>query len=122
MNSMTPSPAAEEAPKEATLSLRVSFMGIVTSFTGTKELTLDLPEGATLRQLLDDLEQRYGPEFGQRVYRNARPPRALQMCTRIFINEIIVGDEALDEAIPLPQDGGPQPEVLVYILPAATGG
>jgi hypothetical protein len=44
------------------------------------------------------------------------------MCTRIFINEIIVGDEALDEAIPLPEDGGPHPEVLVYILPAATGG
>jgi len=104
------------------VDLRVSFMGMITSFTGVKELALELPETATLRELLDDLEQRYGPEFGKRVYRNARPPRPLQMCTRIFINEIIVGDEALDEAIPLPEDGGPHPEVLVYILPAATGG
>jgi|ETNmetMinimDraft_13_1059891.scaffolds.fasta_scaffold205379_1 molybdopterin converting factor small subunit len=122
MISMIPTPAGEEGHKEAMVSLRVSFMGIITSFTGVKELALELPERATLRQLLDDLEQRYGPEFGKRVYRNAKPPRHLQMCTRIFINEVIVGDDALDQTIPLPQDGGPNPEILVFILPAATGG
>ncbi len=119
---MIPTPAGEEGHKEAMVSLRVSFMGIITSFTGVKELALELPERATLRQLLDDLEQRYGPEFGKRVYRNAKPPRLLQMCTRIFINGNMVDDSALDEILPPPEDGGEYPDILVFILPAATGG
>ncbi len=104
------------------MNLRVSFMGIISSFTGVKELALEIPETATLRELLDELERRYGTEFGQRIYRNAKPPRLLQMCTRIFINGTAIDDGALERVIPPPEDSDHSPEILVYILPAATGG
>ena len=117
-----PTPSGEGGHKEDIVNLRVSFMGITSSLTGTRELALQIPDTITLRGLLDDLEQRYGPEFGQRVYRNAKPPRLLQMCTRIFINGNMVDDSALDEILPPPEDGGEYPDVLVFILPAATGG
>jgi molybdopterin converting factor small subunit len=104
------------------VNLRVSFMGIISRLTGARELALEIPETATLRDLLDELERRYGPEFGQRIYRNARPPRLLQMCTRIFVNGDIVDDAALDRTVSPPRDGEESSEILVFILPAATGG
>jgi hypothetical protein len=103
------------------MNLRVSFMGVIASVTGEKDLALAFDETPTLRGLLDELERRYGPEFGVRVWRNAKPPRLLQMCTRIFINGNLVDEKALDVPLPpSPEEGSS--EVLVYLLPAACGG
>ncbi len=97
-------------------------MGVIATVTGQKELVLETRPGATLRQVLDDLESRFGPEFGLRVFRSQRPPRPLQMHTRIFVNSAVQTDEALDR--PLPPDAGGQggAEVLIYLMPAASGG
>jgi hypothetical protein len=104
------------------MNLRVSFMGVIASLTGEKELALAFDETPTLRGLLDELERRYGAEFGARVWRSAKPPRLLQMCTRIFINGNLVDEKALDVTIPDASKDGTSSEVLVYLLPAACGG
>lgn len=104
------------------MNLRICFMGVIASLTGEKELALDLDGAPTLRGLLTQLEERYGPEFGARVYRSSTAPRLLQMCTRIFINGNLVDDTAMDRPLPSPSEPGASPEVLVYLLPAACGG
>lgn len=102
------------------MTLQVSFMGVIAHMTGVKELALDLGAAPTLRDLLDELERRYGPELAERIYRTSTAPRLLQMCTRIFVNGDLVNDEDLDKR--LKEDAGSPSEILVYILPAACGG
>lgn len=97
-------------------------MGVIGAVTGEKDLSFPAAPSVTLREVLDLLESRYGPEFGRRLFRSQVPPRPLQMHTRIFVNGNVVDDEKLDR--PLTSDGGEteSPEVLIYLLPAATGG
>ncbi len=104
------------------MDVRINFMGVIAAVTGKKELALSFTGTPTLRALIDDLEQRYGPDFGRRVYRTSTAPRRLQMCTRIFVNGRLVDDRALDESLPSPADVKSSAEVLVYLLPAACGG
>lgn len=105
---------------EAAATVRVSFMGLIAYVTKEKELALEFAATPTLRGLLEELERRYGADFGARVFRTSTPPRLLQMCTRIFVNGDLVDDKALDA--PLPAAHGTPPAILVYLLPAATGG
>jgi molybdopterin converting factor small subunit len=104
------------------MNIRVCFMGSIANLTGEKELPLVLHEAPTLRGVLDQLEQRFGPEFGERVFRSANPPRQLQKHTRIFVNRKLVDDEALDESLPPPPDANSSSEILVYLLHASCGG
>jgi hypothetical protein len=106
----------------ASITLRINFMGVIASFTGGKELTLPFDRHRTLRELLNDLEQRYGPEFGARIFRSATPPRRLQMGLRLFINKNLINETALEQPIPLANESGPTSDVLIYFLPAACGG
>ncbi|MBI5628941.1 MAG: MoaD/ThiS family protein [Candidatus Rokubacteria bacterium] len=104
------------------MSIRILFMGVIATVTGQKDLVLEAGPGATLREVLDRLEARYGPEFGMRVFRSQTPPRPLQMHTRIFVNNELATDETLDLALPSvgPEQGAA--EVLIYLMPAASGG
>jgi hypothetical protein len=114
--------ADDRAPAAASITLRISFMGVIASFTGGKELTLAFDRDRTLRDLLCDLEQRYGPEFGARIFRCATPPRRLQMGLRLFINKNLIDEAALEQPIPTANDSGSASDVLIYFLPAACGG
>lgn len=97
-------------------------MGVIASVTGQKDLTLAAESPLTLREVLDRLEVRFGPEFGRRVFRSQTPPRPLQMHTRIFVNGTLAGDEALDQPLPAADAAPGSSEVLIYLMPAATGG
>lgn len=104
------------------MNLEIEFMGVLEDVTRARTLSLDFEQAPTLRELLADLEERYGEEFSTRIFRNATPPRRLQMGTRIFVNGNIVDDRALDTALPPPAEGKSSAAVLVYFLPAACGG
>lgn len=104
------------------MSIRVLLMGVIATVTGQKELVLETRPGATLRQVLDDLEARFGPEFGRRVYRSTEPPRLLQTHTRIFVNRALQSEAALDLPLPAGGEGRDDDEVLIYLMPAASGG
>ncbi|TAK48154.1 MAG: hypothetical protein EPO23_08740 [Xanthobacteraceae bacterium] len=112
--------AQQSGQAGASINLTISFMGVIATITGERELTLELGRQQTLRDLLYELERRYGSEFGARIFRNAQPPRRMQMCTRIFINKNLIDETALDQPIPLASKNSP--EVLIYFLPAACGG
>ncbi len=97
-------------------------MGPLATTLRARETELAGEAGLTLRQLLDRLEARYGPEFAQRIYRTLAPPRQLQMHTRIFVNGSAADDAMLDAPLP---PAGAEPgsaEVLIYFMPGASGG
>lgn len=102
------------------VTLRILFMGVIAQFAGGKELMLDFGRGRTLRELLYELERRYGEEFGARIFRSTTPPRRLQMGMRIFINRKLIDEAALEQ--PLAFESESSPEILIYFLPAACGG
>lgn len=104
------------------MNLQIEFMGVIADVTKANKLSLDYKDPPTLRELLGELESRYGDEFSTRIFRNATPPRRLQMCTRIFVNGNLVDDRALDAALPPASDDPGSSAVLVYFLPAACGG
>jgi hypothetical protein len=112
----------EGASRTDYITLHIHFMGVIASFTGGKELTLEFERDRPLRELLSDLEQRFGPEFGARIFRSATPPRRLQMGLRLFINKKLIDETALEHPIPLSNDSGSASDVLIYFLPAACGG
>lgn len=117
--------APQEQPArgaDAAVTVRVSFMGLIAYVTKERELALGFAETPTLRALLEELERRYGADFGARVFRTSTAPRRLQMCLRIFVNGDVVDDAALDAPLPAPAEAGASPAILVYLLPAATGG
>lgn len=104
------------------MSTRVLFMGVIATVTRQRELVLETRSGATLRQVLDQLEARFGPEFGLRVFRSPAPPRPLQTHTRIFVNRAVQSDATLDAPLPAGGGAGDEDEVLIYLMPAASGG
>ena len=108
--------------RETKINIRVCFMGVIAQYTGEKELALTFNETPTLRGLLDELDRRYGPEFGTHIFRTCTAPRLLQTYTRIFVNNNLVDDEALDNTIPFPPDSSSSSEILIYVLFAACGG
>lgn len=122
-HSINPMPDGGDEPAQAaSITLHIRFMGVIASFTGGKDLTLEFGRDRTLRELLCDLEQRYGAEFGARIFRCATPPRRLQMGLRLFVNKKLIDETALDHPIPLSNDSGSASDVLIYFLPAACGG
>jgi len=117
------SDGAERHPKSnSTQHLRILFMGVIANITGERELTLTIDPSRTLRDLLYSLEQRFGPEFGVRVFRNSTPPRRLQMGMRIFINKNLIDERALDQPVSMITEQQQSAEILIYFLPAACGG
>jgi len=104
------------------MNVQIDFMGMIADITRTKKLALDFDEAPTLRELLGELECRYGEEFGTHIYRSARTPRELQKAMRIFINGNVVDDRALEVSLPALPEPGSHTAVLVYFLPACCGG
>lgn len=104
------------------MNVQIDFMGVIANITRTRKLGLDFDDAPTLRELLDELEHRYGDEFSARIYRNASAPRRLQTSTRIFINGNLADDSALEALLPSPPEPGASAAILVYFLPAACGG
>ena len=56
------------ATNEATLSVRVAFMGELPSLVGRRNLQASLPQGATVADLLEFLSATYGDAFTCRVF------------------------------------------------------
>lgn len=54
--------------KQSTPAVRVTFMGELPSIVGQRSLQVDLPEGATVGELLESLSKAYGDKFTCRAF------------------------------------------------------
>ncbi len=55
-------------PEEATIAVRVKFMGDLPALTGQRNIVVQLPEGSTAGDLLYSLSKTYGDPFRCRVF------------------------------------------------------
>lgn len=94
-------------------SVRVSFMGDLTSLIGQRNVAAMVPEEATVGDLLQALSDTYGDKFTQRVFQT---PDKLQHTILIFVEGEEINQSA-GLATPL-ADG----EVEVIMLPMLGGG
>lgn len=98
----------------ATCTVAVKFLGFLEKLTGHREITLQVGERSTVLDLLQELNERFGPRFYASVF---RVPGELHTYVRIFVNE----EEVSSLDLPLPFQDGPT-QVAVFLLPAMTGG
>jgi len=56
------------ATEPSTLAVRVTFMGELPSLIGQRNLLVNLPQGATVGELLGSLSRTYGDVFTCRVF------------------------------------------------------
>jgi hypothetical protein len=54
----------------ALIQCKVIFAGLIKRVAGSSEMTVTLPAGATLGDLLRDLTARFGPEFEDKILLN----------------------------------------------------
>lgn len=99
--------------QEPLLTVQVRFMGDLRGLLGQAGLTLSLPQGSTLTDLLTRLCDRYGEALYRRLFTRAG---VLEHTVVIFHN----GTDARDLAgLATPLEGG---QVEVVMLPMFEGG
>lgn len=104
---------ASLALKESIPAVRVTFMGELPSIVGQRSLQVDLPEGATVGELLEFLSKTYGEKFTCRAF---SAPGKLHHTMLVFVDGENIKERG-GLAAPL-GDG----EVEVIMLPMFGGG
>jgi len=98
---------------QSRLTVRMKFMGDLTTIIGQRNLELEMPAESTVRDLFASLSKTYGEAFTARVFSN---PTKLHHYILIFIDgESIKGQGALDAKLG-------KGEVDVVMLPMFGGG
>ena len=72
-----------KASQPSGIAVRVTFMGGLQMFTGTRELQLAFVEGATVADLLAELSNLYGDAFTCRIFSS---PGKLEHSVLIFVD------------------------------------
>ncbi|TDA65514.1 MAG: hypothetical protein D9V47_13370 [Clostridia bacterium] len=49
------------------MRVRVLFYSFLRDLAGESEAWIDIPEGATLKQLIEEVGRKYGPDLGQAI-------------------------------------------------------
>jgi len=65
------------------LIIAVESLGAIKALIGSREIQVEMPDGARLADLLERLSQQYGPEFNRQVNAGGDWP---ELRARIFIN------------------------------------
>ena len=94
--------------------IQLKLMGPLGRLAGERETRLLVDEGATVRDLLTLLADRYGPEFAGAIF---RAPGEVHTYLRAFLDE---RDAELGDRIA--REGGAPAAVAVLIVPGFEGG
>ena len=94
-------------------TVRINFYGVVKDAVDQPYVEVETPQGATVRDLLQLLAQRYGDVF---VHRVLDANTGIKTYVKIFINDRNIED------LDTPITAGPDVDATVYVLPATMGG
>lgn len=91
------------------ITVKVRFFGILERYAGTRLIVFDVPEGYTLQELLDKLEEINPPAYRDllRQITESRP------FLRIMVNDVLIHE---NDEFPLSQDD------VITLLPGISGG
>jgi hypothetical protein len=94
--------------------IQLKLMGPLGRLAGERETRLRVEDGATVRDLLVLLAERYGTEFADAIF---RAPGEVHTHLRAFVDE---QDAELGDRVT--REGGAPPAVAVLIVPGFEGG
>ncbi len=95
------------------VNVKVKFHGVIRDITKGPSAEVQLPEGSTIRDLLNQLHQNYGSEFADRVLDDRLGVRTY---VKLFLNNYEVN--TLDTPIP----NEPDANAMLYVMPGSAGG
>jgi len=98
-------------------TVSVKYHGVIRDVTKEPAAAFELPEGGTVRDLLDLMHQRYGPDFAERVLDERMGVRSYVM---LFLNGKQLDNIALDTTKVCV--GGAPTEAILYVMSGASGG
>lgn len=94
--------------------VNVRFFGLLAAMAGERRVTLSLPEGSTLGDVVAELGKRFGQNFLDSI---VRAPGEMHSYCQAFVNDTQVDDLAAGL-----EAGGPAAEVGLILLMASEGG
>ncbi len=112
-NGCAPETVEEPVPMKETIAVKIKFMGDLRAVVGKRDLTMNLPQGSTIGDLLTCLSNLYGEPFSRWVFTQAGD---LHHYILIFMNGRNIR-EAGELAVKLEES-----EVEIIMLPMFEGG
>jgi|SRR3990170_3295686 len=100
------------------IPVKVKFYGTIKTVVKDTQLSVDLPDGATVKDLLAYLTEKFGEAFSTRVLDSKG---RMQSYVRMYVNEDDVDNDNLTTVLERPGPDSPA-EVLVYVVPTYSGG
>ncbi|MCL5958931.1 MAG: MoaD/ThiS family protein [Chloroflexi bacterium] len=97
--------------------VRVRLYGAVRHIVRQSKLDVEIPEGSTIRQVIDLLGVRYGAALTQKVLRS---DGRMQTFVRLYHNDTEIDDDSLNT--PVNPDTDTVPELSLYVIMAQEGG
>jgi len=91
------------------ITVKIQFFGILEKYAGARLIVFDVPEGYTLKELLDKLEEINPPAYRDLIQ---QIPESEQFI-RIMINDGLIHE---NDGFPLSQDD------VITLLPGISGG
>lgn len=95
----------------------VSFYGVIRDLVDSRRVEIQLPAESTVKELLETLCERYGPNFRVKVL---SPEGRLQKSVKVVVGSDNIDQEGLSRRLAGEEEAAP--EVMVLIIPPVFGG
>ncbi|HBG75234.1 MAG: hypothetical protein A2X25_12715 [Chloroflexi bacterium GWB2_49_20] len=92
------------------ITVSISYFNILASYAGTRKVEVSLPEGATLRHVVEHLDKNASQQLHQVLFQKGEFSKYI----KIFLNQQLVGEGRLET----PLKNGDE----MMIFPAIAGG
>ena len=99
------------------MKVKVKYHGVIRDITGGSTAEFDVPDDASVSDLLGHMREQYGQAFEDRVLDDRM---GIQTYILIFLNNEEVDQKALSTT--RLSTGGEGAEATLYVLPGSTGG
>lgn len=96
---------------------RIKFLGSVRDAVKSTRDQMDLPDGGTVRELLDALIEKHGNDLARRIL---TPDGNLQSYTRLFVDGREVDSRGLGQS--LTSEGSEAIDVDIFVVQMTMGG
>ena len=102
--------------KSKVIRVRVNFYGVVKDIVNEPQVEIQLPDEFTLRQLLDNLKEKFGEKFQEGILDKHC---GVKSYVRFFVNKEPVDNFDLDKKLKI---SGDIADTAILVLPTQEGG
>lgn len=98
------------------VKVKVNFYGVIKDAVSEPQVEVQMPGEFTMRQLLDNLRERYGDKFKDGIFDEQY---GVKTYVRFFVNREPVDNFELDKKLKI---DGENAETAILVMPSSEGG